>query len=328
MHGTKGHHRHHYRWDAEPTPQGPRPYWGWSHQNQRMEFMDFPSYMDSFRQGYQAAYGDLMTRAQQMGWPAPASTLGGPPPGSVPGPAWMPGYPEPGPGEWRHHRHEGERCDECGGRHHHGCEKCGGRHHDCDECGGHRHHGCEKCGGRHHDCDECGDRHHRDCRCDCCIVDADIIVYARCGELRVIPIEITNDTRKVRENVEVDVSDVRTSGGRVLPWATVLRPTGPLTLEPCSTTKLELGVHIVCGERKEEPQAQTGRGAAAKEAAKDLVTRLIDERDAFPDVDRCEVGYATVRVGGCLVRPIVVAIAVLPNECDTYRAGCSCSCCC
>jgi hypothetical protein len=152
------------------------------------------------------------------------------------------------------------------------------------------------------------------------------VVYARCGELRVIPIEIANDTRKVRENVDVDVSTVRTSGGRVLPWATIARPAGPLNLEPCSKTKLELIVHIECGEEKKE--APPARGAAAREATKDPVTRLVELREGLTDVDSCEVGYTTIRLGGCLVRPIVVAIAVLPLDCDSYRAFCSCSCCC
>jgi hypothetical protein len=44
-------------------------------------------------------------------------------------------------------------------------------------------------------------------------------------------------------------------------------------------------------------------------------------------VDRCEVGYATIRAEGCLVRPIVLAVAVLPDDCDAYRRPCSCGCC-
>lgn len=194
------------------------------------------------------------------------------------------------------------------------------RRHHSHECG---HQG--GCADSDDECDGCG-HHHRDCRCECCIVDADIVVYARCGELRVIPIEVTNDTRRAREDVEVEVSDVRSAGGRVLPWSCALRPAGTLHLEPCSTTKLELGVHIVCDERK--PQPQPAKQARTEEPAGDVVTQLMDLRRDLPDVDRCEVGYVTVRLGGCLVRPIVVAIAVQPLECDAYRTGCSCSCCC
>jgi hypothetical protein len=34
-----------------------------------------------------------------------------------------------------------------------------------------------------------------------------------------------------------------------------------------------------------------------------------------------------VRAEGCLVRPLVVAVAVLPNDCGAHRSGCSCGCC-
>jgi hypothetical protein len=50
---------------------------------------------------------------------------------------------------------------------------------------------------------------------------------------------------------------------------------------------------------------------------------MVLERYESGDVDQCEVGYVTIRLGGCLVSPIVVAIAVLPDSCDSYQAGCS-----
>jgi hypothetical protein len=283
-----------------------------------MEFMDLPSYVDSFRQGYDAAYGDLMARMQQMAPGATGSAATWSPPAQT-GPTWQGRryeYQRERRDHREHHRHEWrERCHSCG------CE-C-----DCDDdCRCRCHH------DRHpHDCDGC--RHHRhDCRCECCIVDADVVVFARSGELRVIPIEVTNDTRKVRENVDVDVSDVRSSGGNVLPWEAIARPGGPLTLEPCSTTKLELIVHITCQRDAVQPKAASTRGArdTVRETAKEAkeIERLADLRELCPDVDRCEVGYITVRLAGCLIRPIVVAIAVLPRDCDVYRAGCACTCCC
>ena len=58
------------------------------------------------------------------------------------------------------------------------------------------------------------------------------MVYARCGEFRVIPIEIENETRKVREDVSVEVSDVRSAGGRDLGWQVGIDKQGPLTLQP------------------------------------------------------------------------------------------------
>lgn len=290
MHGTRS-YRHH-RPSAGPGPYAPQPYWGWSHQNQRMEYMDYPSYMDSIRQGYDA-FGGLWSQMQ------PGAGTGAPP---WPGVGYPYGPAAPasgGPRHARHHRHD-HGHDE-----HHWDRDWGCEHRDC---------GC----GHHERCDDC-ERHggHRcgehDCRCECCIVDADIVVYAHCGETRVIPIEVANDTRKIREDIEVHVSEVRSAGGRVLPWAATLHPAGTVTLQPCSKTHLELIVHISCGEKGD----QAAQGEAAEPS-----------RERVADVDRCEVGYVTVRLEGCVIRPIVVAVAALPLSCDSYRTGCSCSCCC
>lgn len=380
MHGTTTHR--HYQAPPEGAPFTQRPYWGWSHRNQRMEFMDLPTYVDSYQRGYDAAFGDLMARMQQLASPGtalapPATALAssaapaGPALGQFPDPSWAGqardwrghhehghyehwhrehghhehGYHEPWHREHGYHEHERHRGGRCGC----GCEDARGRDCGCRpdrECDG-----CDDCRGRGH-----GWRGRRDCRCDCCICDADIVVYARCGEIRAVPIEVVNDSRKIRENVDVEVSDVRSGGGRVLPWHTLLRPAGPLTLQPCSTTRLELLVEVVCGDQRDEAGTSSGTannettssssgssgsssssggggaassgnttGATAEQSAPDSVlARLPSEA---PDVDRCEVGYITIRLGGCLIRPIVVAIAVLPRVCDSYRAGCSCSCC-
>jgi hypothetical protein len=329
---------------AEDVSSGSGPYWGWSHRRQRMEFMDLPSYMDSFRQGYDAAFGDLLTRVQQLGWPATA----GAGPASVPqAPAAWGSGPVPGwPGRRRHHRHGHHKHEGRWGEHHgHEHEGCGCEN-DRDRDGGWRHDrecdGCEHDHGCRH-----GRRKERDCRCDCCIVDADIIVYGHCGEVRVVPIEVINDSRKIRENVDVQVSQVRSGGGKVLPWPTLIQPEGPLNLEPCRATRLELLVQIACGAEpgeasvapsgaaEEAPAKRSGSARRAAPATDDApsdasaaLTALAAQRDIRSDVDRCEVGYTTIRLDGCLVRPIVVAIAVLPVGCDSYRVGCSCSCCC
>jgi hypothetical protein len=350
MHGTTIQRQ--YQPYAESQPYLQRPYWGWSHRNQRMEFMDLPSYMDSFQQGYNAAFGDLLARIQQF---TPAAALAGPATGLAAGP----GQSWPGDHEHGRHRHHGHRHHghgSCGG----GCGDpdchCGGGHRDCGCGDGHRDHDC----GCRHDRDRDGDddhwhgrhdrhdwhgRHDRhrghDCRCDCCIVDADIVVYAHCGEIRAVPIEVVNDTRKIRENVDVQVSDVRSSGGQVLPWQTLIQPVGPLTLQPCSTTRLELLVHVVCGDQGDGTSKSDASGASADAANGEAGAAAPSEEQGAPasglatlirggisaDVDRCEVGYTTIRLDGCLIRPIVVAIAVLPLVCDSYRTGCACSCC-
>ena len=270
-------------------------FWGWSHQNQQLEMMDLPDYLDSMRQTYDAAVSDLSNRLQSL------STMFNQPPSGQAG-----------------HRHEH-----------------GHAHHDCG-CGAHDDCGCG-CGGQKSNCG----RGHDDCGCQCCVKDADVIVYAHCGELRVVPIEVTNDTRREREDVSVEVSEVRSAGGHKLPWQVIVNPPGPLTLPPCSTTKLELAVLIHCpepdsndGGKTDNAKAATRSPAKAAKAAKAAegaaasARTLVLERLESGDVDHCEVGYVTIRLGGCLVSPIVVAIAVLPDRCDSYQVGCSCSCCC
>lgn len=296
----------------------PRLFWGWSHDNARMEMMDLPGYIDSLREGYERAVEDY---GQQ--YPAMAGGYG------------------TGTGTMRQTRGRHDRDRDCGCGEHHTSRHGGhGRHHqheaDCG-CGHHSRHNRDDCGcgehRRHHrhgrDCGCGGD--HDDCRCECCVSeDADIVVYARCGEVRVIPIEIENELRRAREDVSLEVSDVRSAGGRNLGWQVQVDKEGPLTLEPCSTTTLELTVQLACrDDQGRDPADQQPAPAPAakgsKAAAAATEQQLPDRRRV--DVDRCEVGYVTVRLGGCLIRPIVVAIAAVPAECGSYSAGCSCSCC-
>ena len=268
---------HHGHGHSGRSVQTVTPYWGWSHDNQQLEMMDLPSYIDSLRQTYDTALSDLSDRLQSL------STMIG-----------APGLTGATAQTSRHTKGHG----------HHDCG-CGCGHHDCgcghDDCG---------CG--------CG---HDDCGCDCCICDADVVVYAHCGELRVVPIEVENDTRRERENVNVEISKVRSARGAELPWEVAINPSGSLTLPPCSRTKLELLVHVVCGDKDAEPKPKPARTKAE-------ATPVAIERGQFGDVDECEVGYVTIRLDGCVVCPIVVAIAVLPTRCDSYRVDCLCSCCC
>jgi hypothetical protein len=269
-----------------------------------MEMMDLPGYIDSFRQVYEEATQDLQQRLAAI-----TQVLAGSGGQSSPG-------ADAAQGAGQRTRHG----------HHHS--------HDAGHWQGH-HEGCE------HGCRECDDAD--DCCCECHICDADIVVYARCGELRVIPIEIDNDTRRVRDDVTLEVSEVRSSGGRTLPWQVYLNPAGPLTIEPCSTTRFELLTHINCRDSGTGDPASKGNetsGQASKETTTttkgadkspppsdhdaSLLAWTASQRGDFGDVDNCEVGYVTIRVGGCLIRPIVVAIAVLPTYCDAYHLSCSC----
>ena len=319
MSSVRMHRQSRPRTSGGSGPTGAPVYWGWSHANQRMEMMDLPSYLDSFRMGYEQALSDLQQRMQAMASSmVPGSGATTPPMPQAWGTGWTGAAPAPWGAPGRH-----------GHRHHHGHH---GHHRDCG-CEEHREHDC---GCRDFDCDD------DDCRCECCIDDADIVIYARCGETRVIPIEIDNDSRRERDNVTLELSDVRSSGGRKLDWPARLDQQGPLTLEPCSRTKLELLVHVACEDPNPPTNTEDSPAAGGKRAAKDapvkslpsdtaeeaVRTRLLTDIRSTGNVDRCEVGYVTLRLGGCLVRPIVVAIAVLPNECGSFRTGCQCSCCC
>jgi hypothetical protein len=287
---------------------GPAAYLGWSHDNNRLEMMDLSGYLDSLQRSFdsvQQAYSSMATAMPTASpWWTPTPT-GGHPPTRGHGRRH-----DHGSRTGHEHDHDGDcACDgDCG---------CGGGC-GCD-CGHQGHHGHR---GRDRDCG-C---ERTTCRCDCCVVDADIIVYGHCGEVRVVPIEIDNDTRKPREDVSLDISDVRTAGGRLLPWQTATTVQGPLTLDACSTTRFEILVRVDCrsSDRDGEanPPADKGKGAKTDREA---------EGRAFVetvDVDDCVVGYFTVSLGGCLTRPIVVAVAALPYACDSYRTGCACASCC
>jgi hypothetical protein len=175
----------------------------------------------------------------------------------------------------------------------------------------------------HADCG-CTERH-CDCHCECCVCDADVLVHARCGEVRRIPVTFENDTRREKP-VTLELGKFVTAGGRDLEWSAALSETS-IKLRPCGEATVFLTVRITCqrnGDEQGEDRPNEGerptQGGANPSAAAAVDTR-------FGSVDRCEVGYATIRAEGCLTRPIVVAVAVLPDDCDTYRHPCGCGCC-
>ena len=51
--------RHHCGRHDAPTRGGAPMYYGWSHDDARMQMMDLPQYLDSFRLGYERALEDL-----------------------------------------------------------------------------------------------------------------------------------------------------------------------------------------------------------------------------------------------------------------------------
>ncbi len=153
----------------------------------------------------------------------------------------------------------------------------------------------------------CRDREECDCECHCHVHCADAVEYARCGELRRIPITFENDTRRDRD-VTLTLGAFATRSGRELGWHAALSD-ATFTLPACGEKTVILTVAVQCGT-----QTPPGDNAGAT-------------NDRTNDVDSCQVAYATLRAEGCRVRPLVIAVAVLPNHCEAYRAECGCGCC-
>ena len=158
----------------------------------------------------------------------------------------------------------------------------------------HRHHGDCGCGCHHEDCG-C-----HDCLCDCRIRCADVVEYARCGEVRRIPITFENETRRERE-VKLHLGGFATESGHEPGWPTELSDR-EFKLPPCGEKTVIVTVTVDCGKVGDSRTAGT--------------------------VDSCKVAYATLRADGCTVCPLVIAVAVLPNDCGAHHTGCLCSCCC
>lgn len=210
------------------------------------------------------------------------------------------------PSRERTHRSRDKRYSR--GRHTH-------KHHPHD----HRHHH-----HHHHDCG-CDDRCYDDyCHCLCCIGDADLVVYAHLGERRVVPIEIENSRRRERE-IRLELSDWSSRGGRPTEISGQLVPPTEFTLAPCERREVLLVVNAVTG---------TAGATLGKVAQGDLpAEREVEEREQeqerrrTPDVDECEVYYADLRVEGCDIRPVRIALVLLPRDCDPYEIDCHCGCC-
>jgi hypothetical protein len=163
--------------------------------------------------------------------------------------------------------------------------------------------------GRHH-AHGCGCGCHEDhCGCSCCIRCADVIEYARCGEVRRIPITFDNDTRRERD-VTLQLGNFATESGVEPGWKASLSTT-QFKLPPCGEITVLLNVAVDCGKW-------------GVQSTVDAVANL----PGATSIEGCKVAYATLRAEGCTVRPLVIAVAVLPEHCGAHHAGCGCGCCC
>lgn len=159
---------------------------------------------------------------------------------------------------------------------------------------------CPKCARR--ECRRCGCD---PCECVCCIGDVDLVMYARVGEQRVIPIVVENPRRR-EKSVTVELGNWRTRGGGAVPVDTVDIEPKAFTLPPCGEQKITLVVSV-------RPLDQTSGDQQSNGGKR--------------DVDTCLVATADLTLVGCDHRPIRIAVAILPRDCDPFRIDCGCGCC-
>jgi hypothetical protein len=160
--------------------------------------------------------------------------------------------------------------------------------------------GCSKCGSK-----RCGGCRSESCHCTCCVYDADLVVHARLGELRVVPVRISNERSRTR-NITLQLSEFTSSGGREVPIRGAILTRTEFELESCAHEDATILVQAAQAPLSLEQRREEGR---------------------LEDVDDCVVGYADLRIQGCDIRPVRIAVALLPRDCDAYEARCSCGCC-
>jgi hypothetical protein len=151
------------------------------------------------------------------------------------------------------------------------------------------------------------------CNCRCCVSDADLVIEARLGERRIIPIVIENHWRRERD-IELELSSWTKVDDKVAITAHILSETA-IKLAPCGEAHVVIGVTVGSDTVAPPPPNPTTN-------APPPVDRL-----PLPDVDRCLVSYADLRIKGCDLRSIRIAVAVLPRDCDAYTVDCDCCCC-
>ena len=159
--------------------------------------------------------------------------------------------------------------------------------------------------GRGHE--SCCHKEEHDCHCSCCIRCADAVEYARCDEVRSIPVTFENDSRRERE-VKLELGPFVTEGGKEM-WKGTLSEQ-EFKLPPCGEKTITIRVPVRCENQQGEPNPDQ------------------PNQERRGKVESCTVAYATLRAEGCMVRPLVIALAVLPDDCGSHRAGCQCGCCC
>lgn len=160
------------------------------------------------------------------------------------------------------------------------------------------------------------------CACRCCVADADLVVEARVGERRIVPITIENRWRRERE-IEIELSSWTKLDDGLAVRGDLLTP-ATFALAPCGEAQVVVALTI--GPAANEPVAGAAPKTLAREKLPAAAAATTNVRD-LPDVDTCRVAYADLRIKGCDMRAIRMAVAVLPRDCGAYVADCACGCC-
>lgn len=193
-------------------------------------------------------------------------------------------------------------------------------------------HGQKGCGCS---CCQCSCCQPDDCHCRCCVVNAHLLVYARVGETRAVPVTIENNLRRERE-VELELSDWVSNSKQGAKVIGHVLPETKFTLKPCEERTVTIAVRVT-GEAQTLNSSQfnpageaSGVAGRDEQEAPDRAVVGADSKrpERFPDVDSCAVFYADLRVKGCDILPVRIAVAILPRDCDAYRIDCRCGCCC
>ncbi|WP_195908094.1 hypothetical protein [Nostocoides sp. HKS02] len=188
-------------------------------------------------------------------------------------------------------------------------------HHDHHDHDHHRH------DHDHHDhaCGCCGDG------CDCCVPEADVVVHARAGEVRIVPFRLANHWRRERE-VTLAVGPWHVCSGQGLEIRGVLEEE-KLVLAPCEDRVVRLLISVRGAKEGNDPTTPADPGTEQKaDQGKAGDMRATTGRRTV-DVEDCVSAYADVRFEGCS-RPQRVAVVVSPAQCDPVDACCDCGCCC
>lgn len=163
------------------------------------------------------------------------------------------------------------------------------------------------------------------CVCRCCVTDADLVVEARVGERRIVPIVIENRWRRERD-VELELSSWTRIGDDVAVRGAIVSDAA-FKLEPCGRVEVVLVLEVAGEQDFTTGKTLDGRTTAGKLRGQATAEGVVNERRRLADVTRCEVAYADLRIKGCDMRSVRIAVAVLPRDCGAFAVDCGCACC-